>query len=205
MTKLAYLAAMALLGIGMTLSPLCANNGRDGGPETLAQNAQSTKPSADQSNSSSPAGQAQSGSSSTDDSQATPQRHHRKGEPSQSAVPDTAVRDRQNSTTSTTGAAGQDNSQAPTSKMGTTGDTPATGERAPEDKRQTVPQNASPTDQQPNTTSSPSAPSPQARLLQTPGARATATHTPDAGTCMNPAALEVPQNGAGAHPDPHCN
>ena len=178
---------MALLGIGMT----------------LAQNAQSTKPSSDQSNSSSAAGQ--SGSSSAGDSQATPHRHHKKGEPSQSAVPDTTVRDQQSSTTSTTGAAGQDNNQAPTSKMGTTGDTPATGERAPEGKRQTVPQNANPTDQQPNTTSSPSAPTPQARLLQTPGARAAATHTPDAGTCMNPAALEVPQNAAGAHPDPHCN
>lgn len=189
MTKLAYLTAMALLGIGMT----------------LAQSAQSTKPSSDQSNSSTASGQVQSGSSSTDEVQPAPHRHHRKGEPSQSNVPDTTVRDQQSSTTSTTGAAGQDNSQAPTSKMGTTGNTPAAGERAPEDKRQTVPQNASPTDQQPNTTSSPSAPSPQARLLQTPGARAAATHTPDAGTCMNPAALEVPQNGAGAHPDARCN
>ena len=189
MTKLAYLTAMALLGIGMT----------------MAQNAQSTKPSSDQSNSSTPAGQAQSGSASTDEAQPTPRRHHKKGEPSQSAVPDTTVRDQQGSTTSTTGAAGQDNSQASSSKMGTGGGTPSTGERSHEDNRQTVPQNASPADQQPNTTSSPSAPSPQARLLQTPGARAAATHTPDAGTCMNPAALEVPQNGAGAHPDARCN
>jgi hypothetical protein len=189
MTKLAYLMAMALLGIGLT----------------LAQSAQSTKPSSDQSNSSTPAGQAPSGSSSPDEAQPAPHRHHRKGEPSQSNVPDTTVRDQQSSTTWTTGVAGQDSSQAPTSKMGTTGDTPATGERSPEDKRQTVPQNANPTDQQPNTTSSPNAPSPQARLLQTPGARAAATHTPDAGTCMNPAALEIPQNGAGGHPDSHCN
>jgi cytoskeletal protein RodZ len=49
--------------------------------------------------------------------------------------------------------------------------------------------------QQPNSSSSPSSPQPQAYPTQTPAARAAATHTPDPGTCMNPAALQAAENG----------
>jgi len=82
------------------------------------------------------------------------------------------------------------------STMGTTGNTPATQEPTPPGTR---PLTGTATDQQPNPSTNPSSPSPAAVLLQVPAARAAATHTPDPGTCMNPAAL---QTGRGTQPRP---
>jgi spore germination protein GerM len=60
-----------------------------------------------------------------------------------------------------------------------------------------------PSDQQPS--SSTSQTSSQAYLAQTPAARAVATHTPDPGTCMNPAALQAAENGNQPRPGPPCD
>jgi hypothetical protein len=177
MKSLIYLTAIALLGIAFT----------------LAQNTQSTKPSSDASNSSNmssqaPAGQTNSQQQQDDQDQVpSPQQLREQGE-AKHAVPDPTVRDQQGSTPSTTGASG---SNAPTSPstMGTTGSTPP---EAPS----TTPQNATPPDQQPNSTTGPAAASPHAQLMQTPSARAMHTHTPDPGTCMNPAALETTAEGS---------
>lgn len=185
MTKIVYLAAMALLGLGLTM-------------------AQNTSPASDSSNSSKPA-QTQSGTAtpgSADSSHANrkvPARH-RSQQDQEQKVPDTTVRDQQSSTTSTTGVSGENKSQPSKSTMGTTGSTPAT-----EENRQAEPQNGPPTDQQPNSSSSPTTPAPPQMVMNsTPAARAAATHTPDPGTCMNPAAMGNGQATTGAHA-PNCD
>ncbi len=189
MKRLAYLAAMVLLGIGLT----------------LAQNAQNTKPSSDQSNSSDPSAQAQSGRTSNDQTSGNMPSHHRpKGQASRSAVPDATIHDQQSSTTSTTGPGGQNNTQPSTSTMGTTGSTPGADQVRPDNNGATMPQTANPPDQQPNSTSSPDSAPPHAYLLQTPAARAVSTHTPDPGTCMNPAALQTNADGSQPTAAPRC-
>ncbi|MGA7459677.1 MAG: hypothetical protein WBW69_05595 [Candidatus Korobacteraceae bacterium] len=62
-----------------------------------------------------------------------------------------------------------------------------------------------PSDQQPNSSTSSSSPQAQAYLMQTPAARAVATHTPDPGTCMNPAALQAAENSNQPRPGPPCD
>jgi hypothetical protein len=57
-------------------------------------------------------------------------------------------------------------------------------------------------DQQPASSTTPSSPQ---LLTQTPAARAAATHTPDPGTCMNPAALEPTPAGTPPHHGPPCD
>ncbi len=166
-------------------------------------------PSSDASNSAK-AGQSQNGSASADQSENGVNHPGRatgtKPEP-QATPPDTTIRDQQGSTTSTTGADGQTSSHRSHSTMGTTGSTPGTDE--PQQKGNhsaTTPDSGSSPDQQPDTTS-PSSPPPQAAMLQTPGARAMATHTPDPGTCMNPASFNnglVDKNGQ-PQTGPHCN
>jgi len=176
MDRLAYLAAMALLGIGLTMAQ--------------------SKPSSDPSNSSNPT-QTQSDTG-TPSGRTSHGRH--KGDRS-GTLPSPVVTDQQNSTTNTTGASGQ-NPQPSNSTMGTTGSTPGTpDQRQQENPAATVPQTAPPADQQPNLSSSPNA-SPHAEILQTPATRAAATHTPDPGTCMNPAALEGGQGNNQSRP---CN
>jgi hypothetical protein len=180
MNRLAYLTVMALLGIGLTM-------------------AQSTKPNSDPSNSSNSSTQSQGSTSTTGDSEQAPARtprHHRTAD-AQSNVPDTTVQDRQNSATSTTGVSGQNENQPSTSTMGTTGSSAA----APDSSQRgntgaTIPQNATPPDQQPNSTTDPHSPQPQAALTPGPEARAVATHTPDPGTCMSPNAVETAQSSA---------
>jgi hypothetical protein len=174
MKKLIYLTVVALLGIAFT----------------LAQNTQSTKPSSDASNSSNVSSQAPASSQADDQDQApSPQQLKKPGE-SKQAVPDPTVRDQQGKTPSTTGASGS-NAQPSPSTMGTTGSTPAEPVQP-----STSPQNATPPDQQPNSTTGPASASPHAELMQTPAARAMRTHTPDPGTCMNPAALETATEGS---------
>jgi hypothetical protein len=179
MTKLFYLAAMALLGLGLTM-------------------AQNTTPASDSSNSSRP-NQAQS--STANDSTTTshsdskvPARNHRQSDRTDQRVPNTTVQDQQSSTTSTTGASGQNNTTPSTSTMGTTGSTP-------DDEHPAPIRNGTSTDQQPNSSSSPT-PTPHAMLNATPATRAMATHSPDPGTCMNPVAL---QTGAAPPPNPNCD
>lgn len=188
MNRLALLTAMALLGIGLT----------------LAQNTQSTKPLSDQSNSSNVSQQSQSSEpmTLTKDQNAGALPNHQagqqgKGDPAHSGLPDTAVRDEQNNTTSTTGAAGQDNQQPSPNTMGTTGSTPEASEPP---QPQATPQTGASPDQQPNPSTQPDATTPHAALLQTPAARAVATHTPDPGTCMNPASLQTSADGTAAPP-----
>jgi len=187
MTRLALLTAMALLGIGLL----------------LAQSTQSTKPLSDQSNSSNTSSQQQSSEPATPskDQQAGAMPNHQagqqgKGDPAHQGLPDAGVRDQQNSTTSTTGAGGQNNTPPSQSTMGTTGSTPGASE-APQ--QQTAPQSTTP-DQQPNPSTQPDATTPHAELMPTPAARAVATHTPDPGTCMNPAALQTSGDGTPAPP-----
>jgi hypothetical protein len=62
-----------------------------------------------------------------------------------------------------------------------------------------------PSDPQPSSSISRSSPQSQAYLTQTPAARAVATHTPDPGTCMNPAALQAAENGNQPRPGAPCN
>ena len=179
MKRMIYLTAMALLAIGLM----------------LAQNTQSTKPSSDPSNSSNASNQAQSDTATPkhgeNDQIDTPSvKRHGPGESSKEAVPNPTIHDQQNNAGSAGDASGQNNSQPSPSTMGTTGSTPST-----QDEKQpaATPQNAIPPDQQPNSSTS-TAP-PHAALLSTPVARAAATHTPDPGTCMNPAALETTADG----------
>jgi len=158
----------------------------------------STSTPSDQSNSAKPAAQSQD-TRTNDTSQRTSRstnggRMHDR--PADNGTPDTTVRDQQGSTTSTTGASGQNNAQPSPSTMGTTGRTPAAKEPS---------STAPPADQQPNSSSSPSSPQPRAYLTQTPATRAAATHTPDPGTCMNPAALQAAENGNQPHPGPPCD
>jgi len=187
MKRLAFLAAMAILGIGLTL-------------------AQNTKPSSDPSNSSNASSQAQSPTSTPDHEKApdavpSSNRHRNQREPSPSAAPDTTVRDQQSSTMSTPDAAGQNNTQPSPSAMGTTGSTPA---RSEPKQPATMPQNETPPDQQPNSSTAPAAASPHAELAPTPAARAVSTHTPDPGTCMNPAALQTSADGGESSNPPPC-
>ncbi len=182
MKRLAYLTAMALLGIGLT----------------LAQNTtQSTKPSSDPSNSSNNASQAQSDNSTTQRSEKDQidkpgAKQHGSGESSKDAVPNPTINDQQSNASSASDASGQKTGQPSPSTMGTTGSTPP----AQDDKQPPAePANATPPDQQPNSSTGPGTASPHAELLQTPAARAVATHTPDPGTCMNPAALESSADG----------
>jgi hypothetical protein len=92
--------------------------------------------------------------------------------------------------------------------MGTTGSTPGTDEPAAPKTRHsgTTPDSGTSTDQQPNSTSNPSSPPPQASMFQTPAQRAVATHTPDPGTCMNPAAFDNGLSNANGQPQtgPNC-
>ena len=186
MTRLALLIAMALLGIGLL----------------LAQNSQSTKPLSDQSNSSnvSPQQSSEPATPSKERQAGTAPDHQagqqRKGDPAHQGLPDAAVRDEQSSTPATTGAAGQDSNPASPSTMGTTGGTPGASEPP---QQQAAPQSGTP-DQQPNPSTQPDATTPHADLLQTPASRAVATHTPDPGTCMNPAALQTSADGTAAPP-----
>src|SRR5579862_5715696 len=183
MYRLTLLVAMALLGIGLI----------------LAQNPQNTKASSDPSNSSNPSVQPQSSPSATqrnDEGQggsSTSKIHRNHDASSQPDVPDTTIEDRQSSTTSNTGVSGQNETpSANTRKMGTTGNTPA----SPEQKQPAAnPQNGTSPDQQPNSSTGPETTAPHAELLATPATRAVATHTPDPGTCMNPAALQTGADG----------
>jgi len=149
----------------------------------------STSTPGDQSNSSKPSAQSQDTTTNTDTSNRTSRStnggwmHDRQ---SGNSVPDTTVRDQQPSTTSTTGASGQNNNEPSSSTMGTAGRTPAANE----------PSTPPPPDQQPDPSTKPSSPHPQAYLAPTPATRAVATHTPDPGTCMNPASLENAQSPA---------
>ena len=187
MTKLLYLAAMALLGLGLTV-------------------AQNTSPQSDTSNSSKTA-QTQN---STTPNRAKPTPGHtdpgttNQSRPSENATPNTTVQDQQNSTTSTTGATGQNDTQPSTSTMGTTGSTAEPESSEPANKGATVPQNGTTPDQQPNSSTNPT-PTPHLvmksqNLNSTPAARAIATHTPDPGTCMNPAALDGQAGNTAARP-----
>jgi hypothetical protein len=177
MTKLIYLAAMALLGLGLTM-------------------AQSTSAPSDSSNSSKAK---QSQSATTPAGKTAPPNTTEPNLPSkgkqntQEGAPDTTIRDRQNSTTSTTGASGQSETHPPDSTMGTTGTTPGADTSQSGAKSGSNPQSGSSPDQQPNSSTTPSAPTPHLVMNDTPGARAMATHTPDPGTCMSPAALEAGQ------------
>jgi hypothetical protein len=188
MKRVAYFAAMALLGIGLT----------------LAQNTQTTKPSSDPSNSSNNSSQAQSNPSSPqhgeNDQIDTPSvKRHGSGESSKDAVPNPTIHDQQSNAPSSADASGQTNNQPSPSTMGTTGSTPA----PQDDKRPpATQQNSTTPDQQPNPSTSPNTAPPHAALLQTPAARAVATHTPDPGTCMNPAALEIGADGGQASAGP---
>ena len=182
MKRMIYLTAMALLGIGLT----------------VAQNPQSTRPSSDPSNSSNPSNQAQSDTSvpqhgETDQIDTPNAKRHGSGESSPGAVPNPAIQDQQNGSNSAGDASGQNNGQPSPSTMGTTGSTPPT-----QDDKQpaATPQDGTPPDQQPD--SSTGAASPHAELLPAPAARAVATHTPDPGTCMNPASVETTADASGS-------
>jgi len=179
MDRLVYLTAMALLGIGLTVG-------------------QNTRPSSDPSNSSNPSAQTQrpeAGNDTANQSSANSvHRRPQKGARSQSEVPSPTIRDQQNSTTSTTGVTGREAEPAP-STMGTTGGTPGTADQNVRGNGNAVtPQNGTPTEQQPNATTNPGPTPRHAELMQTPASRAVATHTPDPGTCMNPAAIESGQS-----------
>ncbi len=190
MTKLVYLAAMALLGLGLTM-------------------AQTSTPASDPSNSSKPTqtqNGAESNSGAADSSQTTGKpsaRHQHQANRRQDKVPDPTVRDQQSSTTSTTGASGQNNGTPSTSNRGTTGTNPEPENTPPANRTGEQP-GAEPTDQQPNSSSPPS--QPHLVMNSSPGARAAATHSPDPGTCMNPAALDAGANGATLPPrKPNCD
>jgi hypothetical protein len=182
MKRLAYLTAMALLGIGLT----------------LAQNTQSTKPSSDPSNSSNNTNQAQSDNATPqqgekDQIDAPSAKRRGSSESSKDAVPNPTVQDQQNDSNSAGDASGQKTNQPSPSTMGTTGSTPpsADDKQPPASEPGATP----PPDQQPNSSTGPGTVSPHAALMQTPMARAVATHTPDPGTCMNPEALETTADG----------
>ena len=110
MDRLAYLAAMALLGIGLTM-------------------AQNPKASSDPSNSSNSSAQAQStsGAGATEQTPRAMPRHHRTAADSEN-TPRTTAQDEQNSTTSTTEVSGQSVTQPSTStgSISATPDSPHT-------------------------------------------------------------------------------
>jgi hypothetical protein len=175
MKKLVYLAAMAILGLGLTMAQ---NASTPSDPSNSSKSAQTGTPAVNATpNSGAP------------DQTAPAKNGHRQ----QGNVPDTTVRDQQGSTTSTTGASGQSDSRPSNSTMGTTGSTPGTENSTPPDNGSSDPQTGTTTDQQPNSSSSPTTPTPHLVMNQTPAARAVATHTPDPGTCMNPAAVQTGQ------------
>jgi hypothetical protein len=156
-------------------------------------------PSSDPSNSSSSSAQSQDGISNPDrPAQAQTNSGATKSQEG-TAQPDTTVRDQQNSTTSTAGANGESNTPPSSSNMGTSSNsnkkmegTEQEPSTQPKDK---APRNGNSVDQQPNSSSSPNSAPPQAFLIEGPAARAVSTHTPDPGTCMNPAALQDGQAG----------
>jgi len=162
----------------------------------FGQSAPSTP--SDPSNSSKSSAQSQNQTNSDSSGRAATDRNRSRMHDRQSnnGVPDTTVRDQQRSTTSTTGVSGPSDTQPSTSTMGTSGKTPAAKEPST-----TTP----PSDQQPNSSTSPSPLEPQAALKQTPATRAAATHTPDPGTCMNPAAVQTAENGNPPRPGPPCD
>lgn len=187
MTKLFYLAAVGLLGLGLTMaqSTSPASDPSNSSQQTQTQNATHRK------------GASAKPGRTGDDSQS------RDKQGSQNSVPDTTIRDQQSATSSKTGAEQNNNNEQPaTSNMGTTGSTPGAENPAAEDRRGSEPQSGSSTDQQPNSSSSPGTSTPHNMAMNgTPAARAMATHTPDPGTCMNPASLATGQD-AGAAPRP---
>lgn len=179
---------MALLGLGLTM-------------------AQSGTPASDSSNSSQP-NQAQNDKSTSNSGK--PATHKRqqadesKEQRREQKLPDPTVQDQPNGTTSTTGAADENNSTPSLSTMGTTGSNPEP-EKAPPANRTGEQPGGDSTDQQPNSSSPPSPH--HVAMNSTPAARAMATHSPDPGTCMNPAALDSAQvNGANTPPkNPNCD
>ena len=67
------------------------------------------------------------------------------------------------------------------------------------------PQRGPSPDQQAIPLSNPSSAPPQPYVDQTPAVRSVATHTPDPGTCMNPAALQTAEDGSQPRLSPHCD
>ena len=192
MTKLLYLAAMALLGLGLTMAQNSSPPSDASNSSHSAQTQQNTTP-----------GTANSQNSTEYNPSQSQQRgagHHRQ----QKGVPDTTIHDQQGSTTSTTGPAGENNTASPNSRMGTTGSTP-TPDTEPANPGASTPQGGTPTDQQPNASSPPSTQNPHLVMKDTPGARAMATHTPDPGTCMNPVAVDSGQGQGTVKPGPNCD
>jgi len=192
MKGLTYFAAMAILAAALMF-------------------AQSSTPSSDPSNSSNSSAQSQNGQNGSTNAGTSKQTsRHASGArtqvpSSQNAFPDTTIRDQQSGTTSTTGLSGQTN-QPSASTMGTTGSTPGTGDQTPQrDTGANTPPTGTSTDQPPNSSTSPNSAPPQAYLNQTPAVRAVATHTPDPGTCMNPAALQTAQDGSQPRPASRCD
>lgn len=183
MTKLMYVAAMALLGLGLTAAQNSATPSDSSNSSKAAQTQNTTPPTSPQS----------SGPGASSQNSPKAKAH------SQEGAPDTTVKDQQSSTTSTTDASGQSDSRPSTSTMGTTGSTPGTENSAPANDA-TTPQEGSSTDQQPNSSSSPTTPTPHLMSAMTPAARAVATHTPDPGTCMNPAAVTTGGYSSGTAP-----
>lgn len=175
MKKLGYLGAMAILGSGLTMAQ-SASTPSD--PSNSTKSAQTGTPTAN--------GTPNSGVS----DQTAPGKPNRR-QPGK--VRDTTVRDQQSSTTSTTGASGQSDSRPSSSTVGTAGSTPGTENSTPADNGSSNLQSGTSTDQQPNSSSNPSTPTPHLVMNETPAARAVATHTPDPGTCMNPAAVQTGQ------------
>jgi hypothetical protein len=129
----------------------------------------------------------------------------------------------QSSTSAASGQSNSNNSSAQ-SQSQTNSDTPRHGSRdtngsrmhdhhaeaiAPDTTGRTAstnePRSTAPPVQQPNFPTRPTAPQSQAYLTQTPAARAVATHTPDPGTCMNPAALQAAENGSQPRPGAPCD
>lgn len=187
MTKLVYLAAMALLGLGLTMAQDPSPQSDSSNSSKTAQTQTATTP-----NHTKPMQGADRGMAG--------ESHHS----SENSAPDTTVQDRQNSTTSTTGASGQSDTQPSKSTMGTTGNTPDSENPEPGNRGTTVPQNGVPADQQPNSSANPT-PTPHLmmnsqQLNSTPAARAVATHTPDPGTCMNPASVDGQSAGTATRP-----
>ena len=135
------------------------------------------------------------------DTNPAPEPEHRRGARGSKDLPNTAVEDRQPSTTATTGAGQAEESGRSTPPMGTTGSTPG-AEEQPQKRNQggTTPDAGTPVEQQPNPSSNPDSTPPQAYVNMTPAARAVATHSPDPGSCMNPAALEIAPSSTGAPP-----
>jgi hypothetical protein len=182
MKKLVYLGAMAILGLSLTMAQNASTPSDSSNSSKSAQTGSAPSDGASNSGTADPTAPTATGK--------TSRRQHGNN------LPDTTVRDQQGSTTSTTGASGQSDSRPSTSTMGTTGRTPGTEKAAPEDKGSANPQSGTSTDQQPNSSSSPTTPTPHLVMNETPAARAVATHSPDPGTCMNPAVVASTSSAA---------